>query len=225
MTFITHGFGFQWYWTYERGYATSGSPLRFMLRRSSLVECVSVLHGTCLKCVGCFFYVQPCLSKNPKYTFYTIKSSLALAYKCRKLCLNLWNKHDFIYNNRLHENLISIIIKLKRYYFRKPNFINMDINFSWRTDIMTLLYCANPQRNNISKLKKWNVCLYILKEKLEDIKEVIRSRKWKDRQYAMVNRKRTNSDLRKTWRKTKEQAKWFPLKIRVFRNVKQILFH
>jgi hypothetical protein len=24
------------------------SPLRFMLRRSSLVECVSVLHGTCL---------------------------------------------------------------------------------------------------------------------------------------------------------------------------------
>jgi hypothetical protein len=64
-------------------------------------ECVSVLHGTCLKCVGCFFYVQPCLSKNPKYTFYTIKSSLALAYKCRKLCLNLWNKHDFIYNNRL----------------------------------------------------------------------------------------------------------------------------
>jgi hypothetical protein len=46
MTFITHGFGFQCYRTYERGYETSGSPLRFMLRRSSLVECVSVLHGT-----------------------------------------------------------------------------------------------------------------------------------------------------------------------------------
>jgi hypothetical protein len=30
---------------YERGYETSGSPLRFMLRRSSLVECVSVLPG------------------------------------------------------------------------------------------------------------------------------------------------------------------------------------
>ena len=28
-----------------------GSPLRFMLRRSSLVECVSVLHGTCLQSV------------------------------------------------------------------------------------------------------------------------------------------------------------------------------
>jgi hypothetical protein len=26
-------------------------------------------------------YVQPCLSKNPKYTFYTIKSSLTLAYR------------------------------------------------------------------------------------------------------------------------------------------------
>ena len=25
-------------------------------------------------------YVQPCLSKNPKYTFYTIKRSLTLAY-------------------------------------------------------------------------------------------------------------------------------------------------
>jgi hypothetical protein len=25
-------------------------------------------------------YVQPCLLKNPKYTFYTIKSSLKLAY-------------------------------------------------------------------------------------------------------------------------------------------------
>ena len=49
MTFITHGF--QWYRTYERGHETSGSPLRFMLRRSSLVECVSVLHGTCLQSV------------------------------------------------------------------------------------------------------------------------------------------------------------------------------
>ena len=62
---------------------TSGSPLRFMLRRSSLVECVSVLPGNrCLQNVDFFFlrqYVQPCLLKNPKYTFYTIKSSLKLA--------------------------------------------------------------------------------------------------------------------------------------------------
>ena len=60
-----------------------GSHLHFMLRRSSLVECVSVLHGTCLQCVNFFFihqYVQPCLSKNPKYTFYTIKTSMTLAY-------------------------------------------------------------------------------------------------------------------------------------------------
>ena len=63
--------------------STSGSPLRFMLRRSSLVECVSVLPGNrCLQNVEFFFlrqYVQPCLLKNPKYTFYTIKSSLKLA--------------------------------------------------------------------------------------------------------------------------------------------------
>ena len=53
---------------YERGYETSGTPLRFMLRRSSLVECVSVLPGNrCLQNVEFFFlrqYVQPCLLKN-----------------------------------------------------------------------------------------------------------------------------------------------------------------
>ena len=55
-----------------------------MLRRSSLVECVSVLHGTGVYKASISFYssvyVQPCLSKNPKCTFYTIKSSLTLAY-------------------------------------------------------------------------------------------------------------------------------------------------
>ena len=79
------GSGFQWYRTYDRAYETSGSSLRFMLRRSSLVECVSVLYGTCLQSVDFFcssVYMQPCLSKNFKYTFYTIKSSLTLAYQC-----------------------------------------------------------------------------------------------------------------------------------------------
>ena len=37
-----------------------GSPLRFMLRRSSLVECVSVLHGMCLQCAEFFFYPSVC---------------------------------------------------------------------------------------------------------------------------------------------------------------------
>jgi hypothetical protein len=55
MTFITHGFRFQWYRTYERGYETSGSRLRFMLRRSSLVECVSVLHGIGVYKASIFF--------------------------------------------------------------------------------------------------------------------------------------------------------------------------
>jgi hypothetical protein len=64
-----------------------------MLRRSSLVECVSVLPGNrCLQNVEFFFlrqYVQPCLLKNPKYTFYTIKSSLKLAY----YFFVIWNRH------------------------------------------------------------------------------------------------------------------------------------
>jgi hypothetical protein len=55
MTFIHTGSGFQWYRTYERGYETSGSPLRFMLRRPSLVECVSVLHGTGVYKASIFF--------------------------------------------------------------------------------------------------------------------------------------------------------------------------
>ena len=81
MTFITHGFRVSVVSDLQKRVQDLGSPLHFMLRRSSLVECVSVLHGTCLQSIKFFFihqYVQPCLSK--KYTFYTIKSSLTLAY-------------------------------------------------------------------------------------------------------------------------------------------------
>ena len=52
--------------------------MHFMLKRSSLVECVSVLHGTCLQCAGkknIHQYVKPC-EENPRYTFLTIKRSL-----------------------------------------------------------------------------------------------------------------------------------------------------
>ena len=83
MTFITHVFRVSVVSDVRERVRDLGSPLRFMLRRSSLVECVSVLHGTCLQCTELFSirqYVQPCLSKNPKYTFYTINSSLKLAY-------------------------------------------------------------------------------------------------------------------------------------------------
>jgi hypothetical protein len=57
--------------------------MRFMLRRSSLLEYVSVLHRTRLQCAEFFFYPAVCAAmfvKNPKYTFYPIKSSLTLAY-------------------------------------------------------------------------------------------------------------------------------------------------
>jgi hypothetical protein len=84
MTFIPHGFRVSVVSDVRERVRDLGTPLRLMLRRSSLVECVSVLHGTCLQCADFFYpsdqYVQPCLSKNPKYTFYTIKSSLTLAY-------------------------------------------------------------------------------------------------------------------------------------------------
>jgi hypothetical protein len=67
MTFITHGFRVSVVSDVRERVQDLGSPLRFMLKRSSLVECVSVLHGTCLQCVKKKFirqYVQPCLSKK-----------------------------------------------------------------------------------------------------------------------------------------------------------------
>ena len=81
MTFSTHGFRVSVVSDVRERVRDIRSPLRFVLRKSSLVECVSVLHGTCLQCVEFFYirqYVQPCLSNNPKYTFYTIKSSPTL---------------------------------------------------------------------------------------------------------------------------------------------------
>ena len=50
MTFITHGFRVSVVSDVRERVRDLASPLRFMLRRSSLVEYVSVLHGTCLQC-------------------------------------------------------------------------------------------------------------------------------------------------------------------------------
>ena len=46
MTFITHGFRVSVVSDVRERVQDLRSPLRFMLRRSSSVECVSVLHGT-----------------------------------------------------------------------------------------------------------------------------------------------------------------------------------
>ena len=59
MTFITHGFWVSVVSDVGEKVRDLGSPLRFMLRRSLLVECVSVLHGMCLQCVN-FFYLSVC---------------------------------------------------------------------------------------------------------------------------------------------------------------------
>ena len=65
------GSGFQWYLTYERGYETSGSPLRFMLR-SSLIECQCVTRKLVFTKRRIFFSsivcsVQPCLLKSTHF--------------------------------------------------------------------------------------------------------------------------------------------------------------
>jgi hypothetical protein len=74
-----------------------------------------VLHGTCLQSVDFFFhqYVQPCLSTNPKYTFYTIKCSLTLAYYFgqdedeMKLCLMILSVPWYMLNELEHTAILN----------------------------------------------------------------------------------------------------------------------
>ena len=61
-----------------------------------------MLHGTCLQCTEFFFihqFEQPCLSKNPKYSFYTIKSSLTanarIIHQYVQPCLSKNSKYSF----------------------------------------------------------------------------------------------------------------------------------
>ena len=128
MTFITHGFGV----SVVSDIQGLGSPLRFMLRRSSLVECVSVLHGTCLQCVKFFFihqYVQPCLSKNPKYTFYTIKSLLTLAYETGT-AMNARESENYLAISRSSSASKTVKIFLSEIYrgrlFLGPNLVSFN---------------------------------------------------------------------------------------------------
>jgi hypothetical protein len=50
MIFITYGFRVSVISDVRERVQNLASPLRFILRRYSLVWCVSVLHGTCLQC-------------------------------------------------------------------------------------------------------------------------------------------------------------------------------
>ena len=67
MTFITHGFRVSVVSDVRERVRDLASPLRFMLRRSALVECVSVLHETCLQCAE-KTYPSVC-EENARYTF------------------------------------------------------------------------------------------------------------------------------------------------------------
>jgi len=66
MTYITHRFRVSVVSDVRERVRDLGSPLRFMLRRSSLVDCVSVLHGTCLQCAEFFLSISMCSHVCPK---------------------------------------------------------------------------------------------------------------------------------------------------------------
>ena len=79
---VRNGYGAKYIWhEMVSGY---GTKLQFCGTKWQWYEMVMVRNDLLrLQSVKFFFirqYVQPCLSKNPKYTFYTIKSSLTLAY-------------------------------------------------------------------------------------------------------------------------------------------------
>jgi hypothetical protein len=58
MTFIKQGFRVSVVSDVRERVQDLWSPLHLMLRRSSLVKCISVLHGTCLQCVE--FFLRSC---------------------------------------------------------------------------------------------------------------------------------------------------------------------
>ena len=60
MTFITYGFRVSVVSDIRERIRELVSPVHFMLRKSSLIECVSVLHGTCLQCTGKNIYPSVC---------------------------------------------------------------------------------------------------------------------------------------------------------------------
>ena len=61
MTFITHGFRVSVVSDVRERVRDLVSPLRFMLKRSSLVDRASVPHGTCIQCAEKYIhqYVKP----------------------------------------------------------------------------------------------------------------------------------------------------------------------
>ena len=60
MTFITHGFRVSVVSDVRERVRDLGSPLRFMLRRSSLVECVSTVTRNVFTMCQNFFYPSVC---------------------------------------------------------------------------------------------------------------------------------------------------------------------
>ena len=83
MTFITIGFRVSVVSDVRERVRNLASPLRFVLRSSSLVESVSVLHERVYNEQKTKIYPSVSedwrrlnLSKNPRYTLFTIKSSL-----------------------------------------------------------------------------------------------------------------------------------------------------
>jgi hypothetical protein len=96
-----------------------------VLRRSSLVECGSLLHGTGVYKASNFFlihqYVHPCLSKNPEYTFYTIKSSFTLAYEVGT-AMNARASENYLAISRSSSASKSVEILWAEIYWGRPLF-------------------------------------------------------------------------------------------------------
>jgi hypothetical protein len=97
MTFITHRFRVSVVSDVQERVRDLGSPLRFMLRRSSLVECVSVLHGTCLQCVNFFLSISMCSHVCQKILSIHFICECQRALYGIKCVLRIFDKHGCTY--------------------------------------------------------------------------------------------------------------------------------
>ena len=132
---------FKWYRTYERGYETSGSPLRYMLRRSSLVECVSVLHGTCLQSVDLFLFVNMCSHVCQKVHILYHKE-LANARILHIIHGNTW-QYTIVYNTFYNgdfyqDNARQNTILTVRLFIKFNTFYHKDNYNAWQYTMLTV---------------------------------------------------------------------------------------
>ena len=121
MTFITHGFRVSVVSDVLERVRDLGLALRFMLRRSSLVECVSMLHGTCLQCADFFLSVCAAMFVKKSEVYILYHKELADA-RILILVFKDINHNNTFQTQRVHSIYLFVLNKnqnVLQYFFWK----------------------------------------------------------------------------------------------------------